>query len=91
MIHILTGIPTYYAVLSKLCIKCKIATDSPEDAKWQARHAPNCPKQFDGTAGAMEVDCAKILWGKLAEKHTLQSGIEGGGNKRGGWKKSQSK
>ena len=50
MIHILTGIPTYYAVLSKLCIKCKIATDSPEDAKWQAKHAPNCPKQFDGTA-----------------------------------------
>ena len=32
----------------------------------------NCPKNFDGSAGAMEVECAKILWSRSVEKCKLR-------------------
>ena len=39
--------------------------------EWKTRHEPNCSKNFDGTAGAMEVACAKML-SRSIEKHNFR-------------------
>ena len=61
VVDLLTGVPIYFEVLSNFCFKCNIAEDHPENEEWKIKHAQNCTKNFDGTAGAMEVECAKRL------------------------------
>ena len=71
VIDLLTGAPIDFEVLSNFCFKCKIAEDHPENEEWKIKHAQNCTKNFDGTAGAMEVECAKRLLERFVKKHKL--------------------
>ena len=32
------------------------------------KNTQNCPKNFDGTAGAMKVACAKNVWSRSVQK-----------------------
>ena len=52
--------------------KCKVAEDYEENPEWQDKHSANCPNNFGGIAGAMEVACAKLLWGRSVESHSLR-------------------
>ena len=54
VIDLLTGLPIDYEVLSNFCQKCKIFSEKPDDLEWKEKHKNNCPKNFDGSAGAME-------------------------------------
>lgn len=69
-IDLLTGLPIDYEVLSNFSFKCK--TSENKDAEWERKHKMNCPKNFDRTAGAMEVACAKILWNRSIKKHKFR-------------------
>eukprot|EP00112_Aurelia_sp_Birch-Aquarium-sp1_P002811 Seg1311.5 transcript_id=Seg1311.5/GoldUCD/mRNA.D3Y31 product="hypothetical protein" protein_id=Seg1311.5/GoldUCD/D3Y31 len=71
-IDLLTGIPTDFEVLSNFCLKCKIATEKPDDPEWREKHAANCPKNFTGSSNAMEVECALRLWNRSEERHKLR-------------------
>ena len=72
VIDLLTGLPIDFEVLSNFCIKCKAVEGEQEDLEWKTRHEPNCPKNFEGTAGAMEVACAEKLWSRSIEKHNFR-------------------
>ena len=72
VIDLLTGLPIDFEVLSNFCIKCKAVEGQQEDLEWKKRNEPNCPKNFEGTAGAMEVACAKKLWSRSIEKHNFR-------------------
>jgi len=63
VIDLLTGLPIDFHVLSNFCHKCRYfeSIDDVSDI-WKERHLENCPKNFEGTANAMEVECAKVLW-----------------------------
>ena len=64
----MTGLPLDYKVLSIFCFKCKSEEGKDVNEEWMAKHKENCPKNFDGSAGAMEVECAKILWSRSVDK-----------------------
>ena len=72
VIELNTGLPIDYEVLSNFCIKCKIAENGEPSDEWKAKHAKNCPKNFHGTSNAMEVECARRLWGRSIEKASLR-------------------
>ena len=72
VIDLLTGLPIDFEVLSNFCIKCKAVEGEQEDLEWKTRLEPNCPKNFEGTAGAMEVACAEKLWSRSIEKHNVR-------------------
>eukprot|EP00794_Sanderia_malayensis_P001972 gene1972-biopygen1792 len=72
-IDLLAGLPIDIEVLSNYCSKC---TTTPEEIKmeaWKNNHAANCLKNFNGTAGAMQVEAAKNLWERSVEQHKLRS------------------
>ena len=56
-------------MLSNYCNKCKIAEGLPDDPEWKEKHKANCPKNFDGTSNAMEVEYAECLWKRSVEKN----------------------
>ena len=62
VMDLLTGLPVDYEVISDFCLKCKIAEDKAHDLEWEEKHSQNCPKNFNGTSNAMEVECALRLW-----------------------------
>ena len=72
VIDLLTGLPIDYEVLSNFCFKCKAAEEKEIDPVWKQKHSDNCPKNFDGSAGAMEVACAERLWSRSVEHHKLR-------------------
>ena len=73
VIDLLTGLPCDYEVLSNFCLKCKIAASSPESSEsFYNKHAGNCPKNFDGSANAMEVECALRMWRRSVQENNLQ-------------------
>ena len=72
VIDLLTGLPIDFEVLSNFCIKCKAVEGEQEDLEWKKKHEPNCPKNFEGTVGAMEVACAKKLWSRSIEKYNFR-------------------
>ena len=72
VIDLVTGFPIDFEVLSNYCNKCKIAEGLPGDAEWKAKHAVNCPKNFDGTANAMEAECAQRLWKRSIKKNNFK-------------------
>ena len=72
VIDLVTGFPIDFEVLSNYCNKCKIAEGLPVDAEWKAKHAVNCPKNFDGTANAMEAECAERLWKRSIVKNKFR-------------------
>ena len=72
VIDLLTGFPLDFEVLSNYCNKCKIAEGMPDDAEWKEKHKANCPKNFDGTSNAMEVECAERLWKRSVDKNNYR-------------------
>ena len=75
VIDLMTGLPIDFEVLSNFCLKCKIASEKPssEDLEqWKAKHASNCPKNFEGSSNAMEVECAVRLWKRSVEEHKFR-------------------
>ena len=75
VIDLMTGLPIDFEVLSNFCLKCKIASEEPpsEDLEqWKTKHAPNCPKNFEGSSNAMEVECAVRLWKRSIEEHKFR-------------------
>ena len=75
VIDLMTGLPIDYEVLSNFCLKCKIADekdDSEELDEWRAKHKQNCLKNFNGSANAMELECALRLWGRSVEDHKMR-------------------
>ena len=72
VIDLVTGLPVDCEVMSNFCFKYKAAEGEIEDEEWQAKHKQNCPKNFDGTAGAMEVEGAKRLWRRSVIKTKLR-------------------
>ena len=72
-IELSTGLPIDYEVLSKFCLKCKITSEDPSTTdEWKAAHADNCPRNFTGTANAMEVEAVKRIWQRSVEKHKFR-------------------
>ena len=65
VIDLLTRLPIDYELLSNFCIKCLVRNENPpaqaEYNEWKEKHSPNCPKNFNGTANAMEVECAVCM------------------------------
>ena len=61
-IELLSGLPIDYEVLSNFCLKCKITSEDPSATdERKAAHAENCPRNFTGTANAMEVEAVEII------------------------------
>ena len=72
VIDLLTGLPVDFEVLSNYCLKCKMAENVERTDEWRDNHSLKCTKNFDGTSNAMEVECAKRLWGRSIEKFNLR-------------------
>ena len=74
VIELFTGLPIDYEVLSNFCLKCQTASDKPPKdlEEWKKKHSPNCPKNFDGSSNAMEVECALRIWKRSVENHKLR-------------------
>eukprot|EP00795_Rhopilema_esculentum_P017497 gene17497-9115_t len=72
VIELLTGLPIDFEVLSNFCFKCKASEGQEISGDWKEKHSQNCPKNFDGTAGAMEVACAKNLWSRSLQKYKFR-------------------
>ena len=78
-IDLLTNICVDYHVLSKFCQKCatvgaKIRKERGQHSyqRWFAAHADKCEKNFDGSSGMMEVEGAKVLFGRSLALHNMQ-------------------
>ena len=76
VIDLLTGLPIDYEVLSNFCIKCqttdKNSLPQADYDQWKRKHSPDCPKNFNGTANAMEVECALRIWKRSVEDHKIR-------------------
>ena len=76
VIDLLTGLPIDYEVLSNFCLKCHITDENPPSQadydEWKRKHSPNCPKNFNGTANAMEVECALRIWKRSVADHKIR-------------------
>ena len=73
VIDLLTGLPIDYEVLSNFFQKCnKIYSEKPDDPEWKGKHKNNCPKNFDGSAGAIEVEASVRPWGRSLDCHKLR-------------------
>ena len=75
VIDLMTGLPIDFEVLSNFCLKCKISsenTPSEELNQWKAKHEPNCPRNFDGSSNAMEMECAVRLCKRSVEEHKFR-------------------
>ena len=75
VIDLLTGLPIDYEVLSNFCMKCqttdKNSLPQADYDQWKRKHSPDCPKNFNGTANAMEVECALHTWKRSVENHKI--------------------
>ena len=63
VIDLITGLPIDYEVLCNFCFKCQ-ANEENEDCAWKEKHRLSCPKNFDGSSNAMEVECVLRLWNR---------------------------
>ena len=72
VIDLLTGFIIDFEVLSNYCGKCKVAEEQSYADDWKAKHALNCEKNFDGSAGSMEVECAKRIWARSIDKNQFR-------------------
>ncbi len=72
VIELVTGLPLDYEVLSNFCFKCKALDNKEPSQEWMKKHKENCPKNFDGSASAMEAEGAKRLWSRSIQKNQLR-------------------
>ena len=59
-----------FEVLSNYCSKCEAKSDSDQD--WKEKHKVSCSKNYEGTSGSMEVECALRIWKRSIEEHSLR-------------------
>ena len=71
VIELMTGLPLDYEVLSNYCQKCKLA-EGEKSEEYMSKHSKNCLKNFDGSANAMEVECALRMWKRSIEKNGMR-------------------
>ena len=71
VIDLITGLPIDYEVLCNFCFKSQ-ANGGNEDCAWKEKHSLSCPKNFDGSSNAMEVECALRLWNRSESEHKLR-------------------
>ena len=71
VIDLITGLPIDYEVLCNFCFKCQ-ANEENEDCAWKEKHRLSCPKNFDGSSNAMEVECALRLWNRSESEYKLR-------------------
>ena len=52
--------------MSNFCVACERGPKAgdPKNEEFRARHKDDCAINHDGTAGAMEVEAAKIIWNR---------------------------
>ncbi len=73
VIDLRTGLLIDYEILSNFCSKCKIAEgNGTATAEWKQKHSVNCLKNFDGSANAMEAECARRLWSRSLDQFKLR-------------------
>lgn len=72
VIEIFSGYVLDFQVLSNFCLGCELGPkdDDPEYSEWRVRH--KCQKNTSSKPGQMEVEAAKILFGRSLEKHGLR-------------------
>ena len=73
VIELHTGLVIDTHVVSNHCVKCtrKPDPDHPTYDKWCEGHKYECTKNFNGSAVAIEVEAAKVLFGRSVAKHGL--------------------
>ena len=71
VIDLLTGLPIDHEVLSNFCLKC-ISSEKNTDPVWVEKHLQACLRNFDGSAKAMEAECARRIWKRSIDKHKLR-------------------
>ena len=49
----------------------KCPADKPDNPEWRQKHEANCPKNFNGSSNAREVECTLRLWKRSGERHKL--------------------
>lgn len=70
VIDLLTGLPVDFEVLSNFCSKCEAIKDGEQTLK--QRHKPSCSKNYEGSSGSMEVECALRIWKRSVKDHSLR-------------------
>ena len=73
VIELHTGLVIDTYVVSNYCVKCTKMPDPshPTYAQWCKAHKEECSKNFTGSAVAMEVEAAKVIFGRSLTKHNL--------------------
>ena len=72
VIELLTGLPLDHEVLSNFCRKCKVMEQSDQSEEWKLKHSRNCLKNFEGSANAMEAECAVQMWKRSIDKNNMR-------------------
>ena len=72
-------------LLSQVCTKLEESFSGEELQKKKDDHASQCTKNYDGTAGGMEVEAARVLWGRSADYMIRYVALIGDGDS-GAWK-----
>ena len=72
VIDMVTGLPLDHVVLCNFCHKCAAAASQPNDPSWERKHLEDCPKNFNGSSNAMEVESALQLWGRSVEVNKMR-------------------
>ena len=71
VIELVTGLPLDHDVLSNFCGKCKVMEQSDISEDWKPKHSRNCLKNCEGSANAMEVECALRMWKRSIEQNSM--------------------
>lgn len=69
-----SGLVIDYSVQSNYCQVCAQGPKpgSQEYEEWFESHSPDCQKNFQGSAHAMEVEAASVIFGRSVERHNMQ-------------------
>ena len=77
VVDLLTGLCIDFHVMSTYCHVCETKgtplKDKPDEYEaWYNEHKKTCDKNFNGTSGMMEVEAARVLWGRSVERYKLR-------------------
>ena len=73
MIELHNGLVIDTYTVSNYCVKCdgKPDLEEPSNDQWCTAHKVQCTNNLYGSAVAMEVEAAKVFFGRSVEKHKL--------------------
>ena len=74
IIELETGLVIDTHVMSSICHVCAKGPATTDDGyhEWHTKHTPVCQRNFTGSANSMEIEAAKIMFGKSEEAHNLR-------------------